>query len=192
MSPPNPHICSLHPPHSFRPQRLLPMAQLAYRRSSQEGGGESVVLVVSTRPAFFPQFRACTRTVQYAPPSHVHIRVHLSGLEKRDSQGRRHSRPGAGESITRLRGEYQPDIAPNLTDTIGTGCRALLICKNRFARDHPMLYALSVLWSGFAVWGVTAVIVRHFRMRECRESQAKCVSLALAESDRHRQLEEAD
>ena len=55
-----------------------------------------------------------------------------------------------------------------------------------------MLYALSVLWGGFAVWGVTTVIVRRFRVRECRERQAKCLSLALAELDRHRQLEEAD
>jgi len=37
-----------------------------------------------------------------------------------------------------------------------------------------MLYALSFLWGGFALWGVTA----------------KCLSLALAELDRHRQLEE--
>ena len=55
-----------------------------------------------------------------------------------------------------------------------------------------MLYALAVLWGGLAVWGVTAVIVRHFRVRECRERQAKCLSLALAELDRHRQMEEAD
>ena len=55
-----------------------------------------------------------------------------------------------------------------------------------------MLYALAVLWGGLAVWGVTTVIVRRFRVRECRERQAKCLSLALAELDRHRQLEETD
>jgi hypothetical protein len=55
-----------------------------------------------------------------------------------------------------------------------------------------MLYVLAVLWVGLAVWGVTTVVVRHFRMRECRERQAKCLSLALAELYRYRQLEEAD
>ena len=53
-----------------------------------------------------------------------------------------------------------------------------------------MLYALSVIWGGFAAWGVTTVIVRHYRVRACRDRQAKCLSLALAELDRHRQLEE--
>ena len=54
-----------------------------------------------------------------------------------------------------------------------------------------MLNALFVLWGGFAVWGVTTVIVHQFRLRACREHQAQCLSLALAELERCRQLDHA-
>jgi len=54
-----------------------------------------------------------------------------------------------------------------------------------------MLNALSVLWTGFAVWGMTTLIVRQFRLRACRLRQAQCLSLALAELERHRQLDHA-
>jgi len=54
-----------------------------------------------------------------------------------------------------------------------------------------MLNALSVLWGGFAVCGVTTVIVRRFQVREQRKHQAQCLSLALAELQRHRQPDNA-
>ena len=54
-----------------------------------------------------------------------------------------------------------------------------------------MLNAQAVLWGGFAVWGITTVIVRQFRLRACRERHALCLSLALAELDRRRQLDNA-
>ena len=54
-----------------------------------------------------------------------------------------------------------------------------------------MLNALAVLWGGFAVWGATTVIVRHVRLEARRESQAKSLALALAELERHRQLDKA-
>ena len=66
---------------------------------------------------------------------------------------------------------------PILSSIAGTGYRVVLIYKSEFTRDYPMLYALAVLWGGLAVWGVTTVIVRRFRVRECRERQAKCLSL---------------
>ena len=39
--------------------------------------------------------------------------------------------------------------------------------------------------------GVTTVIVRHVRLEARRESQAKSLALALAELERHRQLDKA-
>jgi hypothetical protein len=54
-----------------------------------------------------------------------------------------------------------------------------------------MLNALSVLWGGFAVWGITTVIVRRFQVRAQRERQAQCLSLALAELQRRRQRDRA-
>ena len=65
-----------------------------------------------------------------------------------------------------------------------------LICKINTRRLF-MLNALSVLWGGFAVWGLTTVIVRQFRLRVRRERQAQCVSLALAELERRRQPDHA-
>ena len=54
-----------------------------------------------------------------------------------------------------------------------------------------MLNALSVLWGGFAVWCLAAVVVRRFRLRARRERQAMCLSRALAELERQRQVDKA-
>jgi hypothetical protein len=54
-----------------------------------------------------------------------------------------------------------------------------------------MFIGLSVLWSGFAAWGMATLVVRHFQLRACRERQAKSLALALAELDRYRQLDKA-